>query len=426
MGVRPDGKWVARTAAIVCPRQNGKGGILEALELYWLFLCETDRLVVHSAHRFDTSLEHFIRVRALIENTPSLLKRVASITTSNGKEGITLKDGSRLAFKARSKGSLRGPSPDKIVLDEAFYLWDETLQGMLPARGARPNPQTVYASSSPISGPESDVLRRLCKRGRTGESGLAYLEYSCEPGADVNDEENWYRANPSLGTGLDIETLRDNKTQMSDEAFAMEHLGIWVEDEGAQGAIDMSLWRSQCIDSAGEGWLSGRVAFGVEGNAGGDWVSVVSAGETASGKTGLGLVKHNLGTDWVLPWAIEVHERMPDSVFVFDPKSATADLFLRQFVDAGLPVVECGFTDRALPRATAGLMDDIINTRLEILSNPLLDAAAAGSEKRWLGESWLWDRKVNTVLSPLIAATLARWGLLLEEPEPVSPFMVYA
>lgn len=399
--------------------------MLEALELYWLFVTD-DRLIVHTAHRFDTSQDHFLRVRSLVENTPSLMKRVKSIRVANGSEGIELLDGTRLLFKARSKGGIRGLSPDKVVLDEAYYLWDEALSAILPALAARPNPQVWYTSSSPIPGEESEVLRRICRKGREGDPSMAYIEYSAAPGANLDDEELWFTANPSLGGGLEIDTLRSNRATMTDEAFGAEHLGIWVEDEGAQGAIDMSLWRSQCIDSAGEGWLTEPITFGVEGNAGGDWVSIVSAGHTVGGKVGLGLVKHNLGTDWVLPWAIEVHERRPAKAFVFDPKSATADLFLRQFVDAGLPVVECGFTDRALPRATAGLMDDIINTRLEILSNPLLDAAAAGSEKRWLGESWLWDRKVNTVLSPLIAATLARWGLLLEEPEPVSPFMVYA
>jgi hypothetical protein len=50
------------------PRQNGKDAILEARELAGLFLLG-ERLLIHSAHQFDTSLEHFRRLLFLIENT---------------------------------------------------------------------------------------------------------------------------------------------------------------------------------------------------------------------------------------------------------------------------------------------------------------------------------------------------------------------
>jgi hypothetical protein len=45
----------------VVPRQNGKGTILEARELAGLFLLG-ERLLIHSAHEQDTSLEHFRRL----------------------------------------------------------------------------------------------------------------------------------------------------------------------------------------------------------------------------------------------------------------------------------------------------------------------------------------------------------------------------
>lgn len=416
-----DDKWAARVAALICPRQNGKGAVLEALELYWLFLCPEDRLIVHTAHRFDTSQDHFKRIASLVADTPSLSKRVKAIRVANGSEGIELKDGSRLLFKARSKGGIRGLSPDKVALDEAFYLWDEAVQAILPAQAARPNPQTVYASSSPINAPESDFLRRLCKRGRAGDPVMAYIEYSAAPGSNLDDEGEWLKVNPALHTRLSVDTLRANRVAMSDEAFGMEHMGIWTEAEAAPGAIDATAWNGCQVDHLN---LDDPVSFGVEGNASGEWVSVVAAG--ASGDhLGLELVKHQLGTDWLLPWALEANERHKPKAWVFDPKSATADAFLDKFVAAGLPVKECGFTERALPKATLGLHDDIHCDRLRVLRNPLLDAAAAGAEKRFLGESWLWDRKVGTVLSPLIAATLARWGLLEQDaPAPV-PFAVY-
>ena len=51
-------------------RQNGKGTILEALELAALFLFPDVRLILHSAHEFKTAAEAFLRVRTLIEDNP--------------------------------------------------------------------------------------------------------------------------------------------------------------------------------------------------------------------------------------------------------------------------------------------------------------------------------------------------------------------
>jgi len=402
--------------------------VLEALELYWLFLAD-DRLIIHTAHRFDTSQDHFLRIRALVENSPTLMQRVRSIRVANGSEGIVLKDGSRLLFKARSKGGIRGLSPDKIVLDEAYYLWDEALSAILPAMAARPNPQVWYASSSPIPGAESDVLRRLCKRGRAGDPSMAYIEYSCELGVDLDDEDLWHEANPSLGDGLGIETLRSNRATMTDEAFGAEHLGIWTEDEATRGVIDLDLWNKHTLAEAGETWLANPVCFGVEGNASGDSVSIVAAGHTTSGRIGLDVVRHQLGfkidSDELLEWAVDFNEKHQPRGWVFDPKSFTAATHLEKFKASGLNIIECGFPDRAISRATAGLFDDINNGRIEHLNHPALDAAAGSASWRFVGETRLWDRRPGTSIGPLVAATLARFGLIEEAaPAPV-PFAAY-
>lgn len=164
MGEDADGLWAAMEVAVIVPRQNGKGGILEARELHGLFLDDSCELITHTAHRFDTCQEHFRRLRNLIEQTPDLMSRVKKIREANGDEGIELVDGSRIQFKARSKGSGRGFSGDLVVLDEAFWL--QELGSLLPTLSARANPQVWYTSSAPLPRAESDILRRICRRGR--------------------------------------------------------------------------------------------------------------------------------------------------------------------------------------------------------------------------------------------------------------------
>src|SRR3954465_421045 len=76
LGERPDGRWRGFEGGLVVSRQNGKGAILEAMELAGLFLLG-ERLVIHSAHQFDTSLEAFRRLLFLIEDNPDLDRRGA-------------------------------------------------------------------------------------------------------------------------------------------------------------------------------------------------------------------------------------------------------------------------------------------------------------------------------------------------------------
>jgi len=104
LGERADAQWAAFEVCLLCPRQNGKGAILEALELAGLFIFG-ERLIVHSAHKFDTAQEHFLRLQALIEGADDLRRQVAKILTANGKESIVLRSGARLKFVARSRGA---------------------------------------------------------------------------------------------------------------------------------------------------------------------------------------------------------------------------------------------------------------------------------------------------------------------------------
>lgn len=167
LGERPDGKWAASEVGLIVPRQNGKGGILEARELGGLFLFG-ERMLLHSAHEFKTSLEAFRRLLALVTNTDDLRRQVKRVTTSHGEEGIELRTGQRIRFVARSTGSGRGFTGDLNVFDEAYNLLAQSLSALLPTLSARPNPQTWYASSAPLPRVESDTLRGVCRDGRAG------------------------------------------------------------------------------------------------------------------------------------------------------------------------------------------------------------------------------------------------------------------
>ena len=221
---RREGRWAAFEVCLIVARQNGKGTVLEALELAALFLFPDVRLILHSAHEFKTAAEAFLRIRSVIEQNPDLDSQVSRIRTAAGAEAIELKDGKRLRFVARSSGSGRGFTSDLVILDEAYKLGDQEMSALLPTLTARPDPQVWYTSTA--GNPGSVQLGRVRERGVNGGGGsLAFMEWSAdELGYDPASPADWARANPGLGIRISSDYIERERDALGPEAFARERL----------------------------------------------------------------------------------------------------------------------------------------------------------------------------------------------------------
>jgi phage terminase large subunit-like protein len=242
---RRGGKWAAFEVCLIVARQNGKGTVLEALELAALFLFPDVRLILHSAHEFKTAAEAFLRVRALIEDNPDFDSRVSRIRTAAGAEAVELKDGKRLRFVARSSGSGRGFTSDLVILDEAYKLGDQEMAALLPTLSARPDPQVWYTSTA--GGPDSVQLGRVRARGVAGgDPSLAFLEWSAEETDDPGAAVTWARANPGLGIRIAPEYIEREMSALGPEAFARERLSIgdYPADGGAWEVVGADAWQA--------------------------------------------------------------------------------------------------------------------------------------------------------------------------------------
>ena len=244
-GLRRRGdRWAAFEVCLIVARQNGKGSVLEALELAALFLFPDVRLILHSAHQFKTAAEAFLRIRALIEQNPDLESRVSRIRTAAGAEAIELKDGKRLRFVARSSGSGRGFTTDLVILDEAYELGNGEMSALLPTLTARPDPQVWYTSTA--GGPQSVQLGRVRNRGIAGaDRSLAFMEWSVDEAAyDPADPRDWARANPGLGIRIRPEFIEQERPALGPEGFARERLSIgdYPVEGGSWETISADAW----------------------------------------------------------------------------------------------------------------------------------------------------------------------------------------
>src|ERR1035438_5767748 len=147
--------WAAFECCEIVSRQNGKSEKRVVRMLGGLFVVE-EQLQIYSAHLFDTAMEIFRRLAFLVENCDELRREVkhrgsklVGITRSHGQEGIELRDGRRIRFKARTGGGGRGFSADCLYLDEAMILPEVFLGATVPTLSARPNPQICLSGSAP-------------------------------------------------------------------------------------------------------------------------------------------------------------------------------------------------------------------------------------------------------------------------------------
>lgn len=245
LGRTEDRKWSAFEVGLIVARQNGKGAVLEALELAALFLDDFGvDLILHSAHEFKTASEAFRRIQARIDNSPVFRRRVRKVYLQRGAESIELKNGKRLRFIARSGGSGRGFSSDLVILDEAYELGDTAMAALLPTLSARPNPQIWYTSTAGM--PTSTQLGLVRGRGLRGnDPSLAFFEWSVDPdNYDPSDPRCWAQANPGMGIRITEEYIAKERAALAPPEFARERLSVgdYPVDGGAWDVIGQDAW----------------------------------------------------------------------------------------------------------------------------------------------------------------------------------------
>ncbi len=409
-----DGKWASFEVGVCVGRQNGKGAILEARELAGLFAFG-ERLIIHSAQQFDTSKEAFQRLLWLIEETPDFDSQVKKVNNAHGDEGITLKNGQRIRYKARSGRSGRGFTADVIVMDEAMFVATVSHAALLPTLSAVPNPQIWYTGSAvdQLVMDHGLVFARVRERGVEGkDSSLAYFEWSLpyDNPADVPDElmrseEARRETNPAYGIRINEDYLDSEYDALDPRALAVERFGVgdWPDSSGLAGSpIQAEAWaRLRDTDAAvGDTFV---VAFDVSPQRS---TSLAVAGPSASGGGFLvvEIPEHKAGTGWLPDALLTLAEKQPVE-FVCDGYGPAASV-VAELDEAGVKVRTVNAAEHA--QACGRLLDMVDEGEVRHRGSLELLQAIRGARTRPLGDAWAWSRKNSAVdISPLVAATLA-------------------
>lgn len=422
--------------AVVAPRQNIKTSTLQISALADLALFDAE-LVVWTAHLFKTTQKAFQGMARLIDATPDFKAKCRwPPRTANGDEAIEFKDGRRIEFHARSKGSGRGFTGDVVILDEALFLRAGDLGALLPTLATRRGAQVRYASSAGLE--ISEVLRDVRDRGRRGDDpGLSYIEW-CAPQADcdrhdcthvygsdgcaLDRRDLWWAANVALGRRITVERLESFRRAMPPAEFAREFLGWWDDPPNTRtrwSVIQESTWWARgkadvrpddpvCF-ALGASWPDAELgSIGLAGRRGGEMLVQV--------------VEHRRDIGWMVARAVELADRHPNCGFVLDEAGPAgrlkADLVAEGFVVQPHDKPVTGRRALVIPTARevgqsfgqfyTGVTGEQADIRHYDQSE--LDDALGGAATRPVGDAQTWARKDSAAdISPLEVVTLAAW-----------------
>ncbi|WMI33195.1 terminase large subunit [Mycobacterium phage SlimJimmy] len=427
VGEREDRKWAALEAVLLIPRQNGKTAITEALEIVHLFLFGT-RLIIHTAHLFDTAYESYLRMVDIIENCPALDKYVASKPKGNGSVGIHLKNGSRLLYKARGTGQGRGFSGDLVILDEAYDLDPDMVAALIPALSARKNPQVIYTSST--GDEDSTVLIRARDRGLAHEPRIALFEWCGDQACDLDSIEQWYKANPALGIRLDEEYIANvERGSMEDAKFARERLGLW-HDNSVKTPIDVNAWRELAQPDSK---ITSRIVLAVDAAPDRSMSTIALAGYTADGKKQVEVESSGKGVSWCVEAIDQIYKGLAKSgqepLAVCVQSGARAGALIPELEALDIEVIPFG--SKEIMASTGFLYDSVEDKSLVHLGDSTIEDGLSGARKYNIGgkvsnnkngddeyNGWGWTRVDTTVdITGVCAITYALWGLNMKRAE---------
>ncbi|OBI28182.1 hypothetical protein [Mycolicibacter sinensis] len=398
------GTWAASQAGLVVSRQNGKGQILLAVELFGLF--ELGENILHTAHAVKTSSDAFRRLWSVIQDHGDLAARVRRHSQMIGAEYVELDTGARIAFTTRSASAGRGLSVDRLVVDEAEDLPAPEVGALAPTVFSRPRAQSLYFGTAP--GVTHDALAFATMRASAHDGlnpRLAWWEWCAEWGHDIDDRDMWVRVNPAVAAGrVPLQAIIDDRAILPVGQFQAERLSMWAPVAARQPAIiSEAAWG----DLIGAGVDEAPAAFGVDMSHGLD-ISVIGCWTRDDGTVHLEELFAGSDTSAAVDYIAEIATRR--TPIVIDDLSPAAQMVpelkarrIKATRSTGRDMAKgCGLFESRLKAGT-----------LTHSGQDSLTEAVLGAQKRPIGDAggWGWDRRDSTCrIHPLVAATLALYG----------------
>lgn len=405
-----------RTVGVSVARQNGKT-LLVVIRIA-LELIRPNRTVVYTAQDRNYARRQWEKHCDLLWSIPAFRQEVVpnGYVKANGRETLKMRNGSEYIIVTPNEDAARSLTVDLAIIDEAYAQRSmAVVGGLTPTMVTRPSAQLWVLSNA---GTFTSVLfRHYTDVGRAGvgdaRSRMAWFEWAAADDCDLLDHEAWADANPALMLpgGPLLDALEGELLDGGEEQFRREHLNLWLPG-GALVGVDAVAWAA-CFDPTPP---PPKVTLALDITPERDWGSLVAAGELTAGRTAVEVLEHTTDLQRLVNRTVEVAVRQEATVVIDRPSPAGACIPALERAHASVRLI-------AVPevqRACGEFHDAVVASFIAHRGDPRLTDAVLGATKRRVGDGWVWDRRAGVDITPLNAATLARWGCV-SAPEELTP-----
>ena len=281
--VKPDGNRQFRTAFVEICKKVGKSELAAAVALYLLYADNEPSAEVYgaAADRQQASIV-FDVAKQMVEMSPALMKRSKLMGAT--KRIVNYSNAGYYQVLSAEVGGKHGFSVSGLVFDEIHTQPNRQLYDVLTkgSSDARQNPLHFIITTA--GNDRHSIAYELHTKavdifeGRRVEPTFYPVVYGLKDDEDWEDEENWYKVNPSLGYTVDIERLRDAyreaKQNPADEVtFKWLRCNMWVSSTVAWIPDAIYMRGNESIEAAS---LEGRDCYaGLDLSSTGDITALV-------------------------------------------------------------------------------------------------------------------------------------------------------
>ena len=397
-----------RTVGISVARQNGK--TLLVIVRIALELIRPKRTVAYTAQDRNYARRQWEKHCDLLMSIPAFAREVPSdgYVKANGRETLRLRNGSEYIIVTPNEDAARSLTIDLAVIDEAYSQRSMAIiGGLTPTMITRPSAQLWILSNAGTYA--STLFRHYTEVGRSAiadsRAKICWLEWAADLDADLLDPDAWADANPALGLGGGPlpEHLEHQLLDVGEDTFRREHLNQWL-DLGTLAGVDAVAWAA-CFDPTPP---PTEVTLALDITPERDRGCLAAAGSLGPGRTAIEVLEHTADLQRLVARAAEIADRHQARLIL--DRGSPAGACIPALERAGVTVALIPMPE--LARGCGEFHDAVIAGLVAHRGDPRLTDAVLGATKRRVGDGWVWNRRAGVDITPLNAATLARWGVL--------------
>lgn len=355
------------SAAMSCPRGQGKSTLLAALAV-WATFDRSDSgapQVPVVATRTQQAIRSVYGVAvAVIKADPELAAR-SLIYTAIGAERVVVATTGGVCFPmSNNVDGLQGLDPSLAVMDEIGFQPLESWDALLLASGKRSRSLVVGIGTPGLDrGNALWALRERWAQHGGDIPGFSFREHAAPIECDIRDERRWHEACPALAAGYqNIEALRTALNLSPESHFRIFHLGQWVDGTDAWlGPDGGRIWDS--LVSPRTPVPAGPVWVGVDVGLKRDSTAVVMLQRRPDGKLHawcriwLPSPDETVDLSGIMQHLRELHRTYKLREAAYDPR--LFELPAQMLADEGLPMVEMPQSQERMVPAFGALLEAI-------------------------------------------------------------------